>query len=102
MSRTTKSIQVPTDGGERLLSEIDLGALLGNVAVSSIRKWRLTGRGPKFIKIANGKLVRYRRADIDAWLIEHERSSTADTARAPRAQRTTQRGRHEPTTLSGG
>lgn len=34
-------------------------------------QWRYLGRGPRFLKI--GGHVRYRRADVDAWLAECER-----------------------------
>ena len=41
-----------------------------------IDKLRITGEGPVFIKI--GKLVRYRKVDVDRWLAEQSRSSTSD------------------------
>jgi hypothetical protein len=31
-----------------------------------LRKWRMTGRGPRWIKL--GKLVRYRMSDLNAYL----------------------------------
>jgi predicted DNA-binding transcriptional regulator AlpA len=34
---------------------------------NGLRRWRATGKGPRFIKLA-GKAVRYRRADVVAWL----------------------------------
>lgn len=37
-----------------------------NVPVDTLRKWRLVKRGPKWIPI--GRHVRYRWADVDAWL----------------------------------
>ena len=33
--------------------------------------WRSLGRGPRFVKM--GRFVRYRIADLDAWLDEHTR-----------------------------
>lgn len=47
------------------LDEKGLCALL---AISSVTatKWRAKAKGPPFIKV--GRLVRYRRSDIDAWL----------------------------------
>jgi excisionase family DNA binding protein len=38
-----------------------------NLSVASVRRWRLFRKGPKFLKI--GSAVRYRREDVDAWLI---------------------------------
>lgn len=47
------------------LDERSLCALL---AISSVTatKWRAKAKGPPFIKV--GRLVRYRRSDVDAWL----------------------------------
>ncbi len=49
----------------------ELGAKL-----NTIEGWRVKGIGPKFIKI--GRLVRYRRSDVDAWLESQTRNSTSD------------------------
>jgi predicted DNA-binding transcriptional regulator AlpA len=47
------------------LDEKGLCALL---AISSVTatKWRAKAKGPPFIKV--GRLVRYRRRDVEAWL----------------------------------
>lgn len=37
-----------------------------NISLSSLRRWRLTKRGPVFLKI--GSMVRYSVEDLDAWL----------------------------------
>jgi predicted DNA-binding transcriptional regulator AlpA len=37
--------------------------------------WRVQGKGPKFIKI--GKLVRYERCELDAWMQANTHSSTS-------------------------
>lgn len=42
-----------------------LCALLGISSVT-VTKWRAKAKGPPFIKV--GRLVRYRRSDVDAWL----------------------------------
>jgi excisionase family DNA binding protein len=36
------------------------------IPVKSLRAWRLRGTGPTAVKI--GRHVRYRRADVDAWI----------------------------------
>lgn len=41
-----------------------------------LEKARLTGEGPKFVKVS--ALVRYRRADVDAWIAANLRTSTSD------------------------
>jgi hypothetical protein len=48
-----------------LLDEIDV-AHHCKVSLSSVRKWRLFNRGPKFLKI--GTSVRYRPEDLTAFL----------------------------------
>jgi predicted DNA-binding transcriptional regulator AlpA len=40
-----------------------------------LAKLRITGGGPKFLKI--GGAVRYRHSDVEAWLAGCERASTA-------------------------
>ncbi len=43
---------------------------------STLNKWRIQGRGPRFTKL--GRAVCYRPADLDAWLEERVRSSTSE------------------------
>ena len=62
-------------GIDPLLSDHDLEQITGR-ARSSWQKDRLSGRGPRFIRI--GRLVRYRRSDLEAWLDAHARMSTSD------------------------
>jgi len=45
--------------------EKHLCAVLGISSVTAT-KWRAKAKGPPFIKV--GRLVRYRRSDVDAWL----------------------------------
>lgn len=55
----------PTHVTTRLKNDIEAAQLYG-VKVSTIRKWRILGRGPRFVKI--GSLVRYRDEDLIAFL----------------------------------
>jgi hypothetical protein len=50
---------------QNLMTEEEISRRL-NVSVASLRRWRLIGNGPGFIKI--GSLVRYRPEDLDSWL----------------------------------
>lgn len=59
-----------------LLDTIAAARRLG-VTSSLIRKLRLGEDGPPFLKI--GALVRYRPADLDAWLESRRRISTSRT-----------------------
>jgi len=48
-----------------LLTETDVSKQL-RVSLAALRKWRVSNRGPQFVKL--GPLVRYRQDDIDSWL----------------------------------
>lgn len=52
---------------------------------ATLNKWRCHGDGPPFIKV--GRLIRYRKIDLDAFLMRGLRRSTAEvdpeTAAAP-------------------
>jgi predicted DNA-binding transcriptional regulator AlpA len=37
-----------------------------SVSVATVRRWRQTGHGPRFLRI--GASVRYRPEDVDSWL----------------------------------
>lgn len=50
---------------EPLFNEQTTAEFLG-VTLASLRKWRWEKRGPAFIKL--GRLIRYRKADLEAWL----------------------------------
>jgi predicted DNA-binding transcriptional regulator AlpA len=52
--------------GAVLIDEKQLCAELGISGVTAT-KWRAKAEGPPFIKV--GRLVRYRRSDVEAWLL---------------------------------
>jgi excisionase family DNA binding protein len=64
---------VVTTFGE-LVDEVSLATRLG-VSRSTLQSWRYAGRGPRFIKL--GRLIRYRTADVDAYLQAHTRGKVA-------------------------
>lgn len=41
-------------------------AAIAGLAPVTLRTWRMSGKGPAFVKV--GARVRYSRADLDAWL----------------------------------
>jgi predicted DNA-binding transcriptional regulator AlpA len=45
--------------------------LLGDVPRSTFYRWRQLGIAPRSIKLPNGE-IRFRQADIDAWVEAHE------------------------------
>lgn len=53
----------------KLLDTKELAEYLG-VAISTLRQYRLDGKGPAYIKI--GHLVRYRKSDVEEWLTSQE------------------------------
>ena len=55
-----------------------------DVSHRTLESFRITGRGPKYLKI--GRCVRYRARDLKAWLEGLERRSTSDRE-APRRGR---------------
>ncbi|MGO9154110.1 helix-turn-helix domain-containing protein [Mycobacterium sp.] len=40
-----------------------------DVEPDTLKRWRMTGKGPRYSRIGNR--VRYRIADLEAWLAEH-------------------------------
>lgn len=41
----------------------------------TLERWRTEGNGPRYVKV--GRRVHYRRAALDAWIEQQERSHTA-------------------------
>lgn len=56
----------------------DQAAARVGLARSTLEKLRLTGDGPKFLKL--GRSVRYRASELDAWLETRLVSSTSERA----------------------
>lgn len=50
------------------------------LSYSTLTKLRLTGGGPRFLKL--GRSVRYRTTDLAEWLADKARMSTSDNGRA--------------------
>lgn len=53
------------------------------VQPSTLERWRFVGAGPKFVKV--GRLVRYRRSALEAYLDERTRTSTHSAPSIPQA-----------------
>ncbi|WP_374254176.1 helix-turn-helix transcriptional regulator [Xanthobacter sp.] len=60
--------------------DTDAAAAYAGVSKSSMNKWRVTGGGPKYIKL--GRRVVYDVIDLDEWLGAHRRRSTSDMSGA--------------------
>ena len=61
--------------GRKLLTESEAASQL-SLAVTTLRRWRWAGRGPRFIKV--GWAVRYDVSDIEKYLDDGRRRSTSD------------------------
>jgi excisionase family DNA binding protein len=61
---------------ETILRTADAARYL-NFSESTLEKLRVYGGGPTFIRLG-ARAVRYRRADLDAWLAAGARRSTSD------------------------
>lgn len=75
MSQTTLApLAQPSD----LLTPDALAARL-HVTTRNLRQWRVTGAGPRFVRV--GRFPLYRQEAVEAWLLEQEYASTADELR---------------------
>jgi predicted DNA-binding transcriptional regulator AlpA len=59
-----------------LLTEVEAAQFL-NVSHRSLQNWRVRGGGPRYVKIG-GRIVRYRRSDLAAWIDGGCRSNTSE------------------------
>lgn len=66
--------------GDTLLNETAAAEVCGGLSVKTLQAWRVSGRGPRFIKMGTGSrsAVRYRRSELLRWLDACERGSTAE------------------------
>lgn len=49
------------------------------VSRSTLAQWRMTGQGPRFVKL--GRKVLYRVTDVNDWLATRTRNATSKAAR---------------------
>jgi predicted DNA-binding transcriptional regulator AlpA len=75
---------------ERLMNEHQVADLIG-ISVATVRRWRLHGRGPRYLKI--GVLVRYCPRAVRGWL--KARPTGGDSDHADLRQKLTLRNRRE-------
>jgi len=61
-----------------LMTENEVSKRL-NVSVASLRRWRLTKRGPAFLKV--GSLVRYQPEELEVWLASLPTGGASDHKR---------------------
>jgi excisionase family DNA binding protein len=73
LDKALSSIQVPVPVPDVMTPEEVAGYL--QVPVATLYAWRTKGTGPLAIRV--GKHLRYRRADVDAWLEERATGQTS-------------------------
>jgi predicted DNA-binding transcriptional regulator AlpA len=65
---------------KRVLRAADAATYVGLRPVT-LEKFRVTGEGPRFIKLT-GRAIGYVREDLDAWIEERRRQSTSASSKA--------------------
>jgi hypothetical protein len=65
-----------------LVTVTEAGQIL-RISASSLNKWRLSGSGPRFIRV--GARIRYRLSDLAAYLNQRTRNSTSSKQPPPEA-----------------
>lgn len=75
----TRHIEQPTAASTALLSTAAVATLLG-LRPQTLRKWRLEGRGPRYVRLGETLLSRvtYRFVDLQDWLAERTYASTTE------------------------
>lgn len=74
----SQTIFAPTSQPSELLTPDALAARL-HVTTRNLRQWRVTGAGPRFVRV--GRFPLYRQEAVEAWLLEQEYTSTSDELR---------------------
>ena len=69
-----------------LLMTNEAARFLG-IKPATLRVWRMSGKGPAFVRIGEGQWARaaYRRGDLEAWIASRVFRSTADESEKRRA-----------------
>jgi hypothetical protein len=70
----------PPPGALEPLFTVNEAAAILRCSPYSLNRWRLTGGGPQFVYV--GRRVRYRRADLAAFIATSTRLSTSDRGEA--------------------
>lgn len=61
---------------DRLITETEAARFL-NFSISTLRNWRVSGRGPEYLKVSQSS-VRYRRRDLILWCEGLKKSHTSN------------------------
>jgi predicted DNA-binding transcriptional regulator AlpA len=69
-----------TASNSKHIVNTEAAAHLLNVSAVTLAKWRVTGEGPRFLKF--GRSVKYRISDLEEWIQDQQRESTAEYKQA--------------------
>jgi hypothetical protein len=61
-SLNPRSEAVPTQ-----VTDVEAATML-RISVATLRRWRLTGGGPRWVRLAGSSLIRYPIADLEAYV----------------------------------
>lgn len=64
---------------EDLLTTKQAAKFVG-LSESTLNQYRVSGRGPRFIRLGGSRLVRYDRRELEAWARSDQRLSTSEAA----------------------
>lgn len=72
----------PPVSGLRLMTSVEAAAYL-RISRRTLERYRLTGSGPRYLKVGPGRRSRvlYRQEDVEAWLLDHNYASTSEYRR---------------------
>ena len=75
-------VLLAADPSTRLLTSVEAAAQL-RISRRTLERFRVTGEGPRYLKVGPGKRARvlYRIADVDAWLASYAFGSTSEYRR---------------------
>lgn len=82
MAYRKKLITRPSPGPSSLFTSNETAELLG-ISPQTLAHWRVRGCGPKYLAL-NPRCIRYRPADVQAWLDARAQESTAENGREDR------------------
>lgn len=76
-------IPAPKPAPTPLIASSDAAAFLG-VKPQTLRKWRVSGSGPRYVRVGGGPhgRVAYRIADLEAWISSRSFAHTAEETAA--------------------
>lgn len=61
---------------ERFMTTAEAAEYCGGLKPNTLEIWRIRGQGPPFVKL--GRVVRYRKSDVETWIESQVRHSTSE------------------------